>query len=229
MDSPPVRPPDNISHNAQVQALWEIIRTDLLKGRNVSALVVRVESVLKVGRENYREGKLLSEYDWLADIEYADELHRLNVTWMQTITGNWEKLANFWRGLADRQSELSEKLSASGINVIDHKRGAVAIAALNALVSERGERFFTALVTAIFCALVGLAAITIANEQSERREYLGDHHMVGAGTGQPDRRARRLQRRAGAAVRAAVRHHAPVSTRTNGDVVEVTSEGVGDQ
>lgn len=149
-------PPEEMSFVAFVNSRWNEMRTAALRNRDISFEAALIERRLAKGRAAQAEGNLLAGFNWEADLTTAEDHHALNLRWVNTISANYLASASYWKDIARRETETATAMMISGVNLIIAGHGATAIAALNALVSDRGDRFEPALMWTIFGACIGL-------------------------------------------------------------------------
>lgn len=152
-------PPPEISFFTFVVNEWEAFRPDVMNGRDVSHRVSLIERRLASGRAAQAAGKLANGWNWERDLTLAEDHHALLRRGRDAMEASNATGAQIWRDLAKRQSDLSTAMTVSGVNLIFAGHGAAAIAALNALVSERGEKFQAAMICMIIGGLIGLVLI----------------------------------------------------------------------
>lgn len=157
-DNPP--PPPEISFFVFVVREWEDFRPEVKKGKNVSHRVSLIDRRLASGRAALAAGKLVPGYNWERDLTLAEDHHALLRRGRDAVEASNSTGAQLWRDLAKKQSDLSAALMLGGVNLIFAGHGATAIAAMNALVSDRGEKFQAALGCLIIGGLIGLALVT---------------------------------------------------------------------
>jgi hypothetical protein len=107
------KPPSNASFAVYVENRWIDIRSRVIRDVNVSVSIDQLQIFLKQGRAQLAKGELRAGFDWETDLALAEELHALNLVWRETVTGNNVKLADFWKVLAEKQSDLAERMTIS--------------------------------------------------------------------------------------------------------------------
>jgi TRAP-type C4-dicarboxylate transport system permease small subunit len=155
------KPPKEISFVTFIEREWADFLPQAKKGHDVLHRISIIQRELAKGRKELADGQLRAGFDWERDLDMADELHALNIRWLNATKSNNEVLVDFWRTLAKRQTEISTNMMIGGINLIVAGHGAAAIAALNALVSERGAKFQAPLIWTIFAACLGVLLVAI--------------------------------------------------------------------
>lgn len=154
-------PPKEMSFITFVEREWDAMRPHAQKGRDVSLRISIVERELKKGRAALEAGELRAGLDWASDLTVAEDHHTLNLRWLAATNNNNSIAVQLWRDLAKKQSDLSTAMMVNGVNLIVAGHGAAAIAALNALVSEHGDRYRVAMITTIIAACMGITLVAL--------------------------------------------------------------------
>jgi hypothetical protein len=163
------RPPSDISIYEDVREQWSLLEKKVLRGHEVAVDVLQIERAIGDCRKAYAGGTLRRDLDWDFDLELAERLHARHVDWMQRDTRTREDWRSMWLTHVQDSSNLTLNLAQHGIKFILVAHGATAIAALNAVVLEKGDRYRVALLVALFGASVGMAMVALGKIVSIER------------------------------------------------------------
>lgn len=152
-------PPEDISVFEHTKKLWSPLHNRVKAGENVAHEVLRIERAINEYKDSMAAGHLRPEFDWNRDLRAAERLHSSNIAWMEHDIRSRDEWRAFWHTRLRDNHEFISKLAADGIKFILIAHGAMAIAALNALVSNPQSPHRPVLLLALFGAAIGLALV----------------------------------------------------------------------
>lgn len=149
-------PPDDVSIYSQIDRMWTPLHRRIMEGKNVAHDVTRIERAIGEHRRLIDSGRLTKEIDWESDFRAAERFHSFNVSWMEHDITSRSEWISFWQTKLKDNSEFIFRLATDGIKFILITHGAVAIVAINGLVSNPKSQHRLVLLVSLFGAAIGL-------------------------------------------------------------------------
>jgi hypothetical protein len=152
-------PPAEISFFEEIKRDWEPLPRRVMRGQDVAVDISVIQRKLDEGRHAYRSERLPKEFNWDLDLRRAERFQAERIAWVERDMRARDDWRGFWQARIKDNSELVSKLLQDGVKFILVAHGAVAIAALSALMAANTDKHRVTLLCALFGAAIGLALV----------------------------------------------------------------------
>jgi hypothetical protein len=154
-------PPPEQSAAEHVFEIWKVLLRDLRDGNSIRAQIEGLEHFLTERHQRITSGSLPSDFNWEFDLGNAISAHRRFLILSEEDLAARENWKSFWRQRIQANDEFALKLMSDVLKFTLLANGATAIAALSALTSTGGETYKSALLMAMFGAVISIIALTL--------------------------------------------------------------------